>query len=270
MVFKKGNTGYWKGKSRSEETKRKLSATGRGRHYSPATEFKKGRIMPEAEKMKHRGHPSWNKKERVEIECRECHKKFLVISTEQFTRLFCSRSCSTRHTFTGRVPSDDHKRKIGEANKGCLKGVRRSPQTEFKTGQIPWNKGKHISDESKRRISEARKGQIPWNKGKSGYVLKEVWQGRPQSKKGKENPKWKYGRKVTKARDHHIRRSYGFIPLNDCDHASWVAHHLDKEYVLYIPEELHISIRHKLTDQHSMDAINKAAIEWYVDYYGLM
>jgi len=269
MVFEKGDAGYWKGKSRSEETKKKLSATGKGRHYSPATEFKKGRIMPEAEIEKHRRHPSWNKKERVEVECENCHKKYLIISTMQFKRRFCSRSCKAQYTFKGKAKSQEHKKKIGDANKGHLKGVHRSPQTEFKKGHVN-------SDEVKEKMIKAlvgntfgfKKGNIPWNKDKSGYVLKEVWQSRPQSRKGKNNPKWSGGRKAVKAREHHRRRSLGFIPLNNCDDKNWVAHHLDKDYVLYIPKELHINYRHKLTDQDSMDAINDVVYLWYVKYNG--
>ena len=62
--------------------------------------------------------------------------------------------------------TEEHKRKIQASNKG----------------QIPWHKGKHLSeehkrnlslskigrkfsDEHRRKLSEARKGKSPWNKG---------------------------------------------------------------------------------------------------------
>ncbi len=232
--------------------------------------FVKGRIMTLVEIEKHKGHPSWNKKERVEVECQNCHKRFLVISTMQFIRRFCSRSCCAQHTFTGRAKSQEHKERIGDANKGRLKGVHRAPQTEFKKGNISHNKGKPMPAETKKRISDSNKGRVPWNKGRSGYLPQETWQNRPQCQKGKNNTNWKGGRKAAKARDHHKRRELGFTPLNDCDDASWVAHHIDKEHILYIPERLHISVRHKLSNQDSMDTINKMAIDWYIDYYGLI
>jgi len=40
-------------------------------------------------------------------------------------------------------------------------------------GRIPWNKGKHISDEQRRQHSEFMKGRTPWNKGKTGIYSEE-------------------------------------------------------------------------------------------------
>jgi len=89
--------------------------------------------------------------------------------------------------------SEEHKRKIGLANKGKVlseelkkqlskanKGKHFSPKTEFKKGLIPWNKGiigystslkgKTFEEEygierakeMKRKMSESQKGKIPW------------------------------------------------------------------------------------------------------------
>jgi len=162
----------------------------------------------------------------------------------------------------GKQHSEVTKKKISDANKG----KRKSPSTEFKKGHITWSKGKNLSEETKRKISDAKKGQVPWNKGKKGYVSKEVWQRRPQCLKGECSPHWKGGRKLVKAREHHKRRSFGFIPINDCDNSNWVAHHLDKSYVLFIPPELHRSVRHSLVNDVNMGVINKKALDWYTSY----
>lgn len=73
--------------------------------------------------------------------------------------------------------SEEHKKKISEANKGkskseetkkkisdALKG--NLPWNKGKnTGQIPWNKGINHSEETKQKIGEANKRKTPWNKG---------------------------------------------------------------------------------------------------------
>lgn len=52
--------------------------------------------------------------------------------------------------FKGKHHSQESKRKLSEANKG----------------NIPGNKGKHHSEEAKKKISEANKGRKAWNNGK--------------------------------------------------------------------------------------------------------
>ena len=54
----------------------------------------------------------------------------------------------------GYVPTEETRRKQGEANKG----------------KTPW-KGKHHTEESKRKNSESHKGKTPWNKGKTGVQV---------------------------------------------------------------------------------------------------
>lgn len=55
--------------------------------------------------------------------------------------------------------SEEHKRKISEAEKG------RHLSEEWKRKISEANKGKHLSEEHKRKLSEAHKGKPAWNKG---------------------------------------------------------------------------------------------------------
>lgn len=57
------------------------------------------------------------------------------------------------------------------------------------------------------------------------------------------------------------RHTLGFIPLNSPFPGSDV-HHLDHDHVLYIPTELHESIRHNVLTGQGMQQINAAAYKW--------
>lgn len=61
----------------------------------------------------------------------------------------------------GKIISEEIKQKIRIANLG--KSF--SPETQFKKNQIPHNKGKSPSKETKQKMKEAKINYIPWNKG---------------------------------------------------------------------------------------------------------
>lgn len=100
-------------------------------------------------------------------------KKYLLLRKK-----YCSKKCFYKFRF---VPI---------WNKG-LKGIHLSPQTEFKKGFTPWNKGIPVPDEQKKRqaaklsgrrvspATEFKKGLEPWNKGKAhlGDEKHPQWKG---------------------------------------------------------------------------------------------
>jgi hypothetical protein len=59
----------------------------------------------------------------------------------------------------------------------------------------------------------------------------------------------------------HKRRGLGFISLNE-PFADLEAHHIDKNFVIYIPEELHTSIWHNVWTGEGMTEINNKVYEW--------
>ena len=69
------------------------------------------------------------------------------------------------------------------------------------------------------------------------------------------------GKAVKLANQHKRRRYLGHIPLNNPFHGC-NGHHISRNYVIYIPAELHKSIWHSLTKNINMTEINKLAIEF--------
>ena len=83
----------------------------------------------------------------------------------------------------GKHHSDETRKKISEAMKG-----EKNPNY----GKAAWNKGKPLSAEHKNRLSEAHKDQIPWSKGKKlseehKKKMSEAKKGMHWFNNGKEN-----------------------------------------------------------------------------------
>jgi hypothetical protein len=74
----------------------------------------------------------------------------------------------------------------------------------------------------------------------------------------KEHPE---GSAMIRKRHKAVRRSLGFVPMNQpfdgCN-----GHHIDRERVVYIPEVLHMSIRHNVWNGRNMAKINAIAFNF--------
>lgn len=142
----------------------------------------------------------------------------------------------------GKRRHDSVKRKISETRK-----------QRFKEGKILHHfLGKHLSDEHKKKLLLANKGKR-WSEEQK------------LNRCGEKNPRWNGGGKLSRARANHKRRLLGFIRLNNSfDGAD--AHHIDKEHVIFIPNQLHRSVHHSLDKPETMECINTKAFCWILGF----
>ena len=123
---------------------------------------------------------------------------------------------------------------------------------------------KHHTKESKQKISNSMTGNKHHMFGK--HHTKETKQKISNSLKGIKNPQWKGGTKLSKARKNAKRRKlFGFIPHNK-PQENFHGHHLDFNHVIFIPQELHMSIPHSVINDKNMDLINNVVCDWYLEY----
>src|SRR3990167_7691777 len=187
---------YWLGKKRSEETRKKISEAqcgrkqpqeliekrreanrkhGKSRQCYNYREWRRKilerddgkcvKCQRQHEKMHCHHIVPWKDKEELRFSvdngktlCASCHIKIgrengeINGESTQFKKgnqPWIAGKLHQNHWSTGKPMSEETKRKVSEAKKGS----------------IPWNKGKPMSDETKKKVSEAKKGSISWNKG---------------------------------------------------------------------------------------------------------
>lgn len=90
-------------------------------------------------------------------------------------------------------------------------------------GKTPWMKGKHHSEESRRKLSESHKGKTTWNKGK--HISEETKAKLSKANIGKNNPN--YG----KPRSLHIKTK-----ISDSQPSRKIVYQIDKKTGTLIKE----------------------------------
>lgn len=145
-----------------------------------------------------------------------------------------------------RLNKETRGRKISIATKGKPKSEEtRKKMSISATGRI-------FSEETKQKLRAARRRRI---------FSEETKRKISESHKGKKNPLWKGGSALAEKRHAAKRRLLGFIPLND-EFKDSNGHHLDNQHVIFIPEKLHRSVKHTLSNFNSMERINTKVYCW--------
>jgi hypothetical protein len=77
------------------------------------------------------------------------------------TKKKMSESAKNWYKDNKRIHTEETRKKMSESHKG-----KRVGKDNPMFGKSSWNKGKKMSAESRKKLSESCKGRIPWNKGK--------------------------------------------------------------------------------------------------------
>ena len=119
------------------------------------------------------------------------------------------------------------------------------------------NFGKKFSKKVRKNMSEGQRGKKRSLKTRKRMSI---------SRMGENNGRWRGGYELRRERSTRKRRHLGFEPLNEWSEGL-VGHHIDKEHVIFIPEDMHSKYRHALKDKESMKVINELAFAFYSEQF---
>ena len=120
-------------------------------------------------------------------------------------------------------------------------------------------KGKEVEKRATKKYRKTEKGKEALKKGYEKYSKSE--KGRQSiNSASRRFSKTKKGKEAQHRREAK-RRNLNYIKLNEYFEGSEV-HHIDKDFVLYIPKEMHHSVWHNVWTGQGMKEINLLAFEF--------
>jgi hypothetical protein len=149
------------------------------------------------------------------------HEKFDVGINENFYNRCKATSSKFYYDRTGKQLSEEHRKKIGEANKGKKRSEEdKKKNSEAKKGEKHPFYGKHFSEEHRKKLSDAQKGENGYWYGK--YFSEEHRKKMSESRKGEKNHR--YGKNLSeetkmklsealKGEKHHKFKGYYVTPF---------------------------------------------------------
>jgi hypothetical protein len=172
--------------------------------------------------------PMWKIAKILGIGCMTVHRRLKEFGIK--ARTTSEVTMGEKNPFYGKHHTQETKKKIGDAERG--------EKNHFY--------GKHRSEEDKRKISESQKGK---------YVSEET-------RKKISEAHWKGGLRVAWLRYYSKRKQLGFKLLNKPFKNSEGHHLQDKETVIFIPKELHHRVYHNNWTGQNMNIIDALALNY--------
>jgi hypothetical protein len=145
-------------------------------------------------------------------------------------------------TLTGHIMSPETRAKISVAKMGHAANGPKYQTVETRAKISAALMGHTVSLETRAKLPGAKMGHLVPPETRAKISMRE----------------WKGGRSVVMRKSNARRRTLGFIPLN-APFLGCEGHHVDSEYVIYMPHKLHRSIYHRQTDGRGMAQMNAIA-----------
>lgn len=131
----------------------------------------------------------------------------------------------------------------------------------FRCKECQSARNKEWRSNNKEKISKQKKLYRENNKEYIRKKLKEWNENNKEYAKQRDKIYYERNKNNIMRRIYARRKSFGHNPLNEKFPGS-VGHHINRNDVIYIPEEIHKSIVHKQGDKVSMNKINELAINF--------
>jgi len=168
------------------------------------------------------------------------------------------------HHRIGTHPSKATSRKLSKANRKRYEKIEEREKTSNanrKRFEDPKEREKNSNAMKKfhKEHPEVMEEHSKRMSGENNPNFEGHWYGAQLSPRyGEDSPHWTGGKEAYLERRLEHRRGLGFIPLNEWFKGS-NGHHIDKEFVIFIPEEIHRVYHHKQSNKKSMKKINTVA-----------
>lgn len=127
---------------------------------------------------------------------------------------------------------------------------------------IKTEKAKKAHRKTQKKYQKSKKGKEVSKKAHKKYYIKKRDEILRQMHVYQKSDRGKIAIAKAIAKAHAKRKNLGFTPINEYFN-NCQAHHINKDYIIHIPKEIHKSIYHSVLRNINMIEINSLAFTWF-------